>query len=361
MSARKYAIQSMEFSIPNGYLRELHGAQVYGTQLPARQHEGLVLSAASFATPLEFLQELSRQNVHLHELSTKGELEMSGPRLQLYSLREQSVPDVGVLDFLSVAVREEDAPDVSPEQQRAAEQHYLDLYKAQGQFHLGFTHGVFGYRRESFSDSVQALVRMVKVLQGVPWVEFGDEFSRNTLLGKGQFHWAHPLNGELVPVDNFVFQCVPGQELKLEAFDGTCHLLGTGPAFQAVHKTFSTYALALRALAERLEGADPVQDRDEKVLAHRPCNPSAVGGRFVVRDIFFGAQDKHDEHDEYAAPALVFRTGQGHRASLFTPEGELPHVTFQALDGTSCSRTVSTIPQAVRLLADVLETGELAT
>ena len=343
MSARSYSIGSLEFVVPSGYVRELHGVRLYGDQPRAS-----LLSTAQFKTPLEFLQELSRLARELPAADDRF-----GSRLQLYSAPEEGedVPDVGVFPPLYASAHELAPLDFSPKDHPWLRCHQLTLYSWEDAFHVSFAHGVFGLRNETFATAVQALERFVQVLSGVAWKDFGDEASRKTLLDKGQFYWVRPLPHKQVPVDNFVFKAAQGLELKLVASGGAYYVEGRGDGLADVSEQFETYAQGLRALARHLRRPRSPEGDVGATSSGTKCEPLERHGRFLVRHIL-------RENDEHEATALVFQTGEGHRVSLLTQACEKPRVTFQPPGGNLAEYTASSVSEALLALADVLETGE---
>lgn len=348
MPTCNYSIRSVEFVKPNRYLCTLHAAQVYSPT----SHEPTALFARSFACMQEFLAALAS---HAQALETQdvvlaqGE---DGPSLHLLSLDAGALPEVGFLTTLYVSASEPNPTDYRLEDHPWAQDHELVLYDTPSGASLCFDHGVFGKRDEAFSSMGQGLARLVEVLRGVSWFDFGDAASRKTLLGKGQFYWESS-DRQLVPVDNFVYKLSQEAELKLEASGGHhYHLSSRGLVETVPDSTRSTYSEGLRALAAALRMPASSQPSSGPFLYATKREPLEQKGRFVVRSVLQGG-------DEHEAPVLVFKTPEGHQAALRTVVDTRPSVVLTLPDGAAFHKEVPSLSEALYLLASVLEEGHL--
>jgi hypothetical protein len=210
---------------------------------------------------------------------------------------------------------------------------------------LDFDHGKFGYRHESIGQWSSAFKRLSELLAGtVTWHEFGDEKSRNALLGKGQFYWTNPESNAYVPVDNFVFVTDAGHEATLAGVGGRTVISVQLADGLNTHEWLDNHGDGLNRLADLLENT---------LVTNAPTNEGAlsaapVEGHFVVKCIF-----KRD--DVLLAPILTFLTKEGHFVALETATREW---TLRAFDGVSRTKVqvfkATTKYTALRVLADLL-------
>jgi hypothetical protein len=195
---------------------------------------------------------------------------------------------------------------------------------------LTFEHGKFGYRRERHDRWSSAFCRLSELLAGTcSWHQFGDEDSRRTLLGKGQFYWKDLAAGQNrdIPVDNFVFLLNDGREFSLHGVGHRCALHYDWDKYNGAFEWYADYAEGLFRLADLLEGrldlAEFGKNPDSDLYANVRVDLDALPppypclaplGKFVVRCIYA-------ENDVLPAPELVYKTREGHQVLLSTQEG----------------------------------------
>lgn len=289
-------IGEVSFSKTDGFIRSLVSLQIGNDMLVREAPRYSLGDSAFFATIATALADTERQ--------CSGPL----PELPLRAICDES-PAGHPLNWLNVSERKRS------DEPRQSHEWYVTL-EDEG-VRITFEHGKFGYRRESFDRWSAAFARLAELMAGtVTWLDFGDEESRNTMLGKGQFYWQDPLTRAPVPVDNFVFRTSNGWELKVA---GVSHrsVLSLSSANYARFEWFDDYAAALLRMADLLEGSTAIGDfgapagAEDAVEDLSGPGPDSGTGGFVVKCI-------HEYDDVLDAPVLTYTTGEGAQVQLTT-------------------------------------------
>lgn len=207
-----------------------------------------------------------------------------------------------------------------------------------------FNHGAWGYRFETYEVLSTALHRFAQLIEGkVTWLNFGSPTSRRSLIRKGQFYWQAPANQRLIPIDNLIFVSSTGLAIRLAGACGRAVVTIRPVEEQSVFRWVEDYAEGLHLMAGLLDGSISTEG-----FTAQDVSRVTLQGHFVVQSIF-------DAHDEWAAPALVFCTGMGQQAWLYTGEPDW-RVTYAP--GRSLNKTAVTFSKApsdaLRHLAQLL-------
>lgn len=236
--------------------------------------------------------------------------------LPLLALCEEG-PEGHPLNWLNVTERKQD------EERRQCHEWYVTL-EDDGSIRITYEHGQFGYRREDFDRWSAAFAKLAELMAGsCTWNQFGDDESRHTMLGKGQFYWQEPQTQELVPVDNFVFAIPGGPELTLAGVSHRAALTFAYSEDVQSSEWFDDYAQALLRMADVMDGRvafgefgkapNPALYVNATGKGSAADAPWAAAGRFIVKSIYH-------YNDVLPAPVLTYMTGEMAQAQLSTAD-----------------------------------------
>lgn len=261
-------------------------------------------------------------------------------------------PGAHPLNWLNVTERKKD------EERRQCHEWYVTI-EDDGSIRITYEHGKFGYRREAFDLWSTAFARLAELMAGTcTWHQFGDDESRHTMLGKGQFYWQEPQTQELVPVDNFVFAIPGGPELTLAGVSHRAALTFAYSEDVQSSEWFDDYAQALLRMADVMDGLvafgefgkapNPALHVNATGKGSAADAPWAATGRFIVKSIYH-------YNDVLPAPVLTYMTGEMARAQLSTADDAW---TVRVRDVHQPWRTRKLPPakasESLRILAGVL-------
>jgi hypothetical protein len=287
---------ALEFALVTRYIRRLdHVALEEQGRLPALVF-AFPLERAVRPTLLDLAKEVERRE------SLPG-----GPKLWLISDEGDRAP----MDWFSASER-------TVQSGESRQVHEWGVIHEQGVgYWVSFEHGKFGRRHECHQKLSTALHRLYELVQGlVDWHSFGDEESRRTLLGKGQFYWRDQSAEDWIPVDNFIYK-VAGDEVTLAGVGGDSVLSLKDRHGKSDREWYNDYAHGLMRMADLVAGQVSRKSvgRTIKPRTYVPADPNAADstawptGKFVVRSIY-------ESGDEHAADVLAFITAEGFEVHL---------------------------------------------